>query len=124
MNSAVYSPAAVYYEEADRLEYVRKDVPCVYRRIDSLLTLIFSTKDRDLIGFQIKGFKNFYLRHVRPKCDEDAIEFLPLIRVVEEALSCIGDDVFRAEERARAYQEALNIAEQDQVTLTELPAAA
>jgi hypothetical protein len=117
----VYSPSAVYYEEADRIEYVRRDVPCVHRRIDHLLTLIFSMDSREPLGFQIKGFKNLYLRYIAPSCKDSDLEFLPLVKVIERALSSFGDDVFEADSRRQAYECALEIATDDQVNLTDLP---
>ena len=48
-----YIPSAVYYADADTVEYVRSDVPCIHRRIDGILTLNLDLRTRELIGFQI-----------------------------------------------------------------------
>src|SRR4029077_2594532 len=63
---ARYTPVGVYYEDADMVEYIRKDVPCVNRRIDDLLTLALDMESREPIGFKLKGFKNFYLHYFKP----------------------------------------------------------
>jgi hypothetical protein len=47
-----YVPAAVYLDEADSVEYVRRDVACVYRRVDGILTLVLDMKTRKLNGFR------------------------------------------------------------------------
>jgi hypothetical protein len=118
-----YVPTAIYYEEADSLEYVRRDVPCVYRRVDELLTLVLSMDTREPLGFRIKGFRNFYLRRLKPKYNLRENEFLMLINVVEEAMSSFGDQFFSMGERKAAYEKALNIAEQDDIRLKQLPIA-
>jgi hypothetical protein len=56
-----YLPTAVYYADADTVEYVRRDVPCVYRRIDGILTLALDLHTREITGFRLKGFKNFFM---------------------------------------------------------------
>ena len=62
-----YVPAALYLEDADSVEYVRRDVACVYHRVDGFLTLALDMKTRELNGFRLKGFKNFFLKHLQPK---------------------------------------------------------
>lgn len=118
-----YEPIAVYYEDADSLEYVTQDAPTVYRRIDELLTLILAMDTRDPIGFQIKGFKNFYLRQLKPKHDLSDTDFLRLIDILQEAITYVGDGLFE-KERKDAYQKAMNIAEEDHLGLRDFPAVA
>jgi hypothetical protein len=110
-----YVPAALYFEEADIVEYVRRDAPSVYERIDGILTLVLDLKTREPIGFALKGFKNFYLTQMEPGED-----FVRLTSVIEKAVRLIGDSVFERE----AYDKALDIASKDQVKLHELPRAA
>lgn len=116
-----YTPVAVYYEDADSLEYVRRDEPTVYRRVDELLTLILSMESRDVIGFRIKGFKNFYLRYLKSKYNLNDDQFPPLVSLIQNAVSVLGDAVFSERERRAAYEKALSIAEEDSVKLKELP---
>ncbi|MCK0208789.1 hypothetical protein MWN33_12190 [Starkeya koreensis] len=118
-----YVPTAIYFEEADSVEYVRKDVPCVYRRVDDLLTLILDMDDRQLIGFKIKGFRNFYIRH-RSINHNNSKEFLSLMNVIQKAARELGDDLFKNNERGRAYEQAGAIAREDRVTLQEFPEVA
>ena len=46
--SSSYRPTAIYLEEADTVEYVRRDVACIYHRVDGILTLAFDLKTREL----------------------------------------------------------------------------
>src|SRR5215510_8087817 len=81
---ARYVPVAVYYEDADTVEYIRDDVPSVNRRIDGFLTLTLDMISRKPIGFRLKGFKNFYLRHIKGQEAEDREKFLRLVAVIEK----------------------------------------
>jgi hypothetical protein len=117
--SAPYEAQAIYYEMADSVEYVRKDEPSVYDRVDELLTLIYSMRNRsELIGFQLKGFKNFYLQDsVRAQLGDD---FLSLVGLLERVMTATGEHVF--EKRTRdAYERAHRIALEDRVALHDLP---
>ena len=115
--SASYRPAAIYYEEADSVEYVRADRPAVYRRIDGYLTLIFDMSDRSkLLGFRLKGFKNFYLSHLASMRD-----FVTLVGALERAVTEAGNYAFDADERRNAYNLAREIALEDKVALRDLP---
>lgn len=120
-----YTAAAIYYDEADMVEYVRADVPSVATRVDNMLTLIHSMKRRDeLIGFKLKGFKNFYLREVLPKVeaigDED---FLMLVTVFETAIKKAADGLFEERQRKEAYQQARRMAFEDKVILKDFKRA-
>jgi hypothetical protein len=117
-----YSPVAVYYEQADSVEYIRRDTPAVYRRIDEILTLIFDMRHRDdLIGFRIKGFKNFYLKAIKPSVEPLDSDWLALVSVIERALKFAGDGVFEKREREAAYAKARSLALEDRVKLRDLP---
>ncbi|TPI39199.1 hypothetical protein FJW07_13495 [Mesorhizobium sp. B3-1-9] len=120
----IYKPKALYYEDADSLEYVRVDVPSVYRRIDEFLTLILDLETREPIGFKIKGFKNFYLRTIRPNSRNAEAPFLRLITVVESLMTELGAGIFSETPRRDAYKTAADIASEDQVILSDLPKAA
>jgi len=110
-----YTPVAVYYEDADNLEYIRRDVPSVYRRIDDLLTLILSMENREPVGFQLKGFKHFYLRYIKDKFNGDDYAFMELVVVLEQAVRMLGNEVFSERERMSAYAKAQDIAKEDEV---------
>ncbi|HEX4197588.1 MAG TPA: hypothetical protein VHZ26_09100 [Caulobacteraceae bacterium] len=115
--STPYKPTALYYESADSLEYTRQDIPAVYRRVDGILTLVFSMRDRDdLIGFQIKGFKNFYLKDR----EQFGGDFLSLVGVLERIFTEQGGQLVD-EYRREAYDRARKIALEDSVELHDLP---
>jgi hypothetical protein len=112
-----YVPVALYFEEADIVEYVRKDAPCVHQRIDGFLTLMLDLETREPIGFALKGFKHFYLTHFQPRISDD--QFVLMTSILEEATRVVGNDVFR-----QAYDRAIDIASKDHVKLSDLPKAA
>ena len=115
--SAPYKPAAIYYEQADSVEYVRSDKPCVYRRIDEFLTLVYDMDQRsEVLGFRLKGFKNFYLCHLTQGGD-----FISLVGALERALTEAGNSAFEARERREAYNQSKEIALEDKVALRDLP---
>ena len=119
-----YRARAIYYEQSDSLEYVRRDVPSVYRRIDQQLTLILDMDSRQPMGFKLKGYRHFFLRHLKTEHDLDEGHFLKLIDVLQQALSVGGDAIFDAVERQTAYRQALEIAEEDNVFVDDQPRAA
>jgi hypothetical protein len=120
---APYSRVAVYYDLSDTVEYLRGDESCVYRRIDARLTLALNMDSGEVIGFRLKGFKNFYLRELKPVCDKLGIEFVELAQAFAKAVEEIGDDVVD-EERIKAYRAAYEIAHNDNVKLMDLSLAA
>jgi hypothetical protein len=120
-----YAPVAVYYEDADLVEYVRRDVPIVNRRIDGFLTLALEMASREPIGFKLKGFKNFYLHHLKDEAQaqaDDRDRFLALVKVIEKAIEVLGNGMF--EKDRAAYDQAYKIAKEDNAALRELPRAA
>jgi hypothetical protein len=114
-----YTSVAVYYEDSDSLEYVRRDEPSVYRRIDDLLTLVLSMRTREPLGFQLKGFRHFYLQYIKDKLKENEA-FPQLIIILEEAVKRLGNEVFSEREKLSAYIKARDIAKEDDVTISEL----
>jgi hypothetical protein len=119
-----FRPAALYYQDADALEYLRVDEPVVYRRIDDLLTLILGLEDRNPVGFKIKGFRNLYLRKLKPSFGDDRQHFLRMVTVLERLMTELGESVFDEAPRREAYKMAANIAMEDQVIICDLPEAA
>jgi len=120
-----YKSVAVYYEEADSLEYVRRDEPSIYRRIDDLLTLVLSMNTREPVGFQLKGFRHFYLEHIKDRLQNPDMKGFPeLITIMEEAVRSLGDEVFAERERRCAYTKALDMAKEDEVHFAEIPVVA
>lgn len=118
-----YVAKALYYEDADALEYVRTDVPHIYRRVDEFLTLIFDFDSRDVVGFKIKGFRHFYAKSLQPNLGSHA-EFPRLVTVLEQLMTRLGDGIFDETPRHKAYTTAADIARRDQVVVSDLPSAA
>ncbi len=118
-----YTSVAVYYEDSDSLECVRRDEPTVYRRIDDILTLVLSMRTREPVGFQLKGFKSLYLQHVKNKSSQDN-DFRQVISILEDVVRRLGNEVFSRRDTLRAYVKAREIAKEDDVKLAELPICA
>lgn len=117
--AAEYKRSAIYYDMSDAVEYLRSDDTCIYRRIDAHLTLALDMDTREVIGFRIKGFKNLYLRELKPFCDKLGIEFLDLAQAFQNIVGAAGDKM--VDEAREAYATAYAIAANDNVVLRELP---
>jgi hypothetical protein len=120
--SAEYAPAAVYLDDADSVEYVRRDVACVYRRVDGFLTLVLDLNTRKLNGFRLKGFKNFFLKHLQPKYRLLDDDFMPLVSIIEEAVKVMGDELVSHPERKAAYREVKRMAHDERVSMEPIAA--
>lgn len=122
--STPYKAKAIFYESSDIVEYVRSDVSTVSRRIDGFLTLAFDMHDKSrLVGFKLKGFKNFYLKYMKDQQQFD--DFLAVVSVLETAIGRAGNSLFDKAERDEAYRKARQIATEDgvRVDLPELQRA-
>ena len=115
-----YTPSAVYYVSSDSLEYVRRDEPTFYRRIDPILTLIFSMKTREPLGFRLKGFKHYYLANQVDSKKDNTIKFPMLVEVIEETINRFENEIFEERERQLAYESAREIAQTDHVTIRDI----
>ena len=112
-----YSPVAVYFQDADCLEYLRQDVPAVYRRIDDFLTIVLSMESRDLIGFKFKGFRNFYLRTASSNSEIYSAEFNKVVDLVTSAIEEIGEEFFAPREKKKAYEAVIEMAREDNILI-------
>lgn len=112
-----YTPVAIFYEDADTVEYVRKDVPCIQRRVDGILTLNLDLKTKELIGFRVKGFKNFFISHLKPQYELMDADFIPLVSVLERAFQAVGNGLLTDQNRQAAYRQARKMAHEDRVAL-------
>lgn len=119
---SAYIPTALYFADADTVEYVKRDASCFYRRIDAMLTLAYDLKTRELIGFRVKGFKNFFLNHLKPKYKLLDGDFIALVSVIEQAFQVVGDHVCPEDKRVDAYRQARRMAHDDRVELEPLAA--
>ena len=111
-----YSPVALYFHEADLVEYVREDACCVFKRIDETLTLAMEMDTRLPIGFRIKGFKNVYLKTL-PAGQEGSEQFIEIVSVLEKITCSAGNKIFDHPDMRRAYKVASDIAKVDDVKL-------
>lgn len=123
-NPRAYEPVAQYYEASDCVEYVREDVPAIHRRVDEILTLVLALDTRNPIGFQLKGFRHFYLKHLRDQYGRTEATFIDLVQALEAALGIVGEQIFQETERKLAYEQAKTIAAHDKASLHELPQVA
>lgn len=119
-----YTPKAKYYALGDYVEYVRDDKPYVMRRIDEFLTLALDIETRRPEGFRLKGFKNFFLKYLKPRHRLLDEHFVALVSIIEIAATKVGEGVFSSEDEKCAYKEAYNMAFVDRVELREVPVAA
>ena len=119
-----YRPTAVYFTDADCLEYVRRDGPCVYRRIDNHLSLVLDMYSREAIGFKFKGFKRIYKKHLQTSQSSSECDFVDAVEIFESFFRDLGEAVFEVESRRIGYEAAVDIAESDKVQLRDLPAVA
>lgn len=118
---------AVYSEPMDCVTYMSADVIAISDRIDEFLTIIVDAKDVDkVVGFKVKGFRHFFSTVLKEKYDLSEADFIPLVRVLEEMLTSLGDGLSKdanQQKRARAYSQAKELAERDNV-VSSLPLAA
>ena len=121
---SVYQPVALYLDDADSVEYMRRDVACVYRRVDCFLTLALDLKTRELTGFRLKGFRNFFLNHLKPRYKLLDHDFISLVSVIEEAVQVMGDKLVADPERQDAYWQARKMAHEGNATIEPIGAAA
>jgi hypothetical protein len=115
-------PVAVYFADADCVEYVADDVTCVYNRVDQFLTLIEDETRSVAVGFKLKGFRNCFLKH-REEFGLSENDFIELVKVLECVCAELGERQFGEDlGRRLAYREARRLAEG--VKLYDLPIAA
>ena len=119
-----YCPHASYYESMDFVEYITRDVTTVSDRIDEFLTLIWDSNFDEVVGFRLKGFKFIFNEYLKPTLQLRDSHFVPLVSVLEAVARTIGNALFEAENRERAYRKAMRLAERNEARLTDLPLAA
>jgi hypothetical protein len=119
--STPYRAVALYLKDSDCIEYVREDVPRIHRRVDEFLTLVIDMRERNVIGFCLKGFRHFYLNEIKTAPHHSDESFVAAVSVLESAMTKIGGQF---DEKLDAYRRAREIAWQDHVELTDLPEAA
>jgi hypothetical protein len=120
-----YAPVALYFEAADHVEYVYEDRPSCHVRIDDFLTIIVDLIDqRKVIGFRLKGFKNFYLLQCKASQDFLGVDFIDATSALEKMIETIVRSGQGSDERLRgAYRTAMQLAAEHHVRLSDLPQA-
>lgn len=114
-------PAAVYFPDADCVEYVAEDTTAIYRRIDGFLTLVYDETGVIPIGFKFKGFKKV-MEDMLKKHHLGENGFVELVSVLESVCAKIGEELFADHRRKKAYEAAAKLAKN--VKLHDLPKAA
>jgi len=114
--SATYKPAAAYMQDSDCVEYVAEDTVCVYQRIDEALTLVYDETGFGLVGFKLKGFRNFF-EHVKEDIGLTEGHFVELCRVLEQVCLKGGEEHIGDARRKNAYRAAEKIAKRDNVQI-------
>lgn len=114
-------PTAVYFADADCVEYVAEDTTCVYRRVDAFLTLIYDETNEIVVGFKLKGFRRM-LDAIRAELDLGESGYVMLVSVLEAVVSKLGNDVIGDTRRRSAYMAAAKLARD--VKLYDYPLAA
>jgi len=115
-------PTAVYFADADCVEYVAEDTICVYDRVDPFLTLIFDETKIIPVGFKLKGFRNCF-EQLKAEVGWKDSDFIELVPVVERACSRFGERKYGDSTRRKlAYQAAAKLAKD--VKLYDFPQAA
>lgn len=113
-----YVPCATYFHDSDCVEYVKHDSFTIYNRVDEFLTLIYDSTGLQLIGFKLKGFKNIFLKQLKPIYRLNHEQFLSLVSAIEAVCKEIGDSLADDEDRAQSYRAAANMAANDNVNLS------
>lgn len=113
-----YIPKARYNVLADYVEYIREDKPYIMRRVDDFLTIALDMETRKPAGFRLKGFKNFFLKHLRPRNHLLDDQFLAVVSLIEIAATSAGEKVFGNQSEIKsAYSCAYIIASDDRVRI-------
>jgi hypothetical protein len=115
INIKKYEPKAVYYPDSDYIEYMRFDTTTFYRRVDRFLTLALDMKSRNLIGFQLKGFRNFFIKEINKKKEFNDDDFIAIVKIIEVLITRFGNQLVEADDARLAYQDVLEIARADDV---------
>ena len=105
-----------------RLSTFAAILPVSIIEFDGFLTLALDIKTRELNGFRLKGFKNFFIKHLQPRYKLLDDDFIPLVSVIEEAVQVVGDNVIRDQETKDAYRAVKRMAHDDRVEIAPIAA--
>ena len=108
--TAPFQARAVYFSDSDCVEYVMEDTFTVYERVDDFLTLIYDETKISPVGFKLKGFKNFFSKHLQPLFKLHDEQFVEMISVLEARCTAIGNGIVENDRRRRSYMAAMRLA--------------
>ena len=113
-----FKRAAVYFPSMDYVDYIREDGVNICERVDQFLTVIFN-EDGDMVGFKLKGIRNFFLKKLKPALSLEDDDFVWVRDLFVALASAKGDEMFPDDERKvtrmKAYRRAAKIAKEDDV---------
>lgn len=118
-----FSRNATYNSAMDCAEYVSSDEVVLAVRIDEFLTLYEDRTRANVIGFKCKGFRYLFEQAIKNGAELDEDDFVPLVKVIEYALTYIGNQVCDSSTK-EAYQQARDIAERYNVKIEKPKTAA
>jgi len=103
----VFEPAAQYHAAMDCVIYIKEDVAYRADRVDGYLTLLWHPREDRIVGVKLKGFCWLYtrvraLRRPFPPGDS-AVGFIPLIQVLETALTARLGQILAADDADREH---------------------
>lgn len=113
-----YKPEAIYQTDSDCIEYIRQDGGIYYDRIDDFLTLIKTIDSDETVGFKLKGFK-YILQNKPDDVQLNDVEFKVVVRIFEIIFTSFGNELITSREVREAYDEAVTIAVNDNVKITD-----
>lgn len=113
-----FQKLAVYFPSMDYVDYVREDGIKICERVDQFLTVIWNEND-EMVGFKLKGIKNFFLKKLKPALSLQDDDFLWVRDLFVALATEKGSEMFpnddRQERRRTAYRRAVRIASEDNV---------
>ncbi|MEQ8867940.1 MAG: hypothetical protein RLN94_22220 [Roseovarius sp.] len=115
---AAYVPCATYFHDSDCVEYVKRDSLLVYDRVDQFLTLIFDGTGKQLVGFKLKGFKNLFTKQLAPMYRLNNRQFVGLVPALEAICQVLGGQLEDDDDRKQSYRAAMDLAANDNVSLS------
>ncbi|MEM9100182.1 MAG: hypothetical protein AAGC79_16830 [Pseudomonadota bacterium] len=125
LDAQEYEKVAVYFPSMDYVDYIRNDGVAICERIDRFLT-VMRNEDGEMIGFKLKGIKNFFLKRLKPALSLEDEDFVYVKDMFVALATAMGDEMFpdddKQRKRTQAYRNASRIAREDQVRFV-MPAA-
>lgn len=105
---ASFVPYASYNEELDCVEYLEANTLFIANRIDDILTLLKDETGK-VIGFKLKGFKNYFNTNLKDRFELEETQFLPLIKLIEAILTLDAKRINQDSFKRSAYQAVLQL---------------